>query len=91
MKNIIIPALTVILMTGAVAAQQTQAPVPDSAPTQTAPAATTKDQQKQLKREEDSNRQQAKSDKAQRKALKEQDKAKEKAAKANHGTDQTAQ
>lgn len=48
----------------------------------TAGAADSKNQQKELKKQEDANKQEAKSAKAQRKALKQEDKAAKAAAKA---------
>ncbi len=84
MKQLYVSVLLVALAAGPAVAQ-TQ----ETAPAQTAPAASSKDQQKQLKREESANKSQAKSDKAQRKALKQEDKANAKAAKAEKGDQQS--
>ncbi|MGI4855223.1 MAG: hypothetical protein ACRYF4_14405 [Janthinobacterium lividum] len=59
--------VTLALLSGAALAQTAQ--------TETPAAASSKDQQKSLKKQEDASKEAAKSDKAQRKALKQQDKA----------------
>lgn len=73
-------ALLLLALTAGIAlaqAAQTTSPVPA-----TAGSADSKDQQKELKKQEDANKQEAKSAKAQRKALKQEDKADKAAAKA---------
>ena len=66
--------MTLALLSGAAVAQAAQ--------TDTPAAASSKDQRKSLKKQEDASKAAAKSDKAQRKALKQQDKAAKAAGKA---------
>jgi hypothetical protein len=81
MTKMIIPALAVVLFTGTVVAQSNGGQDTQQAPATGQSGVSSKDQQKDLKRQEAANKQQAKADRAQRKALEEQDKAKAKADK----------
>ncbi len=79
MKHLHTGLLLAAMAMGPALAQTAQTtPVPATAGT-----AASKDQQKELKKQEDANKQQAKSAKAQRKALKQEDKAAKAASKAN--------
>ena len=71
------PLLGLLLLANSLGAQSTQtSPVPATAGT-----SDSKDQQKELRKQEDAHKQEAKSAKAQRKALKQEDKAAKAAAK----------